>query len=295
MGLLGAHLTVGQPDIECNWVLTIGCQATPIEKIHLTPVMTFDCHDNMWNDTELSPGPLPLWWQISDRLRRAIEHGEFKAGDVLPSEAQLNEAFGVSRTTARAALDRLEQEGLILRRAGKGSVVLDPKVEQPLSRLSSFAEDMRQRGLSASYATYRVAMDVAPSEVASALNIEEGRKAVHITRLLKADGLPMGMSHSWINPDILGSAAVPNATDLDNRSLYDWLETNLAARIVAGTEMIEAAVTDPRLSQQLDVPLGSAVLVARRRSHGQDQRPIEYAVVYYRADRYRFTIDLVRE
>ncbi len=257
--------------------------------------MTYDCHDNMWNETELVSGPLPLWWQIADRLRRAIEHGEFKPGEVLPSEAQLNEAFGVSRTTARAALDRLEQEGLIFRKAGKGSVVLDPKIEQPLSRLSSFAEDMRQRGLSASYTTYSVAMDPAPSDVAHGLGIEEGRLALHITRLLKADGLPMGMSHSWINPEVLGGSQPPQPSDLDNRSLYDWLETNYAARIVGGTETIEAAVTDRRLSQQLDIPLGSAVLVARRRSHGADQRLIEYALVSYRADRYRFTIDLVRQ
>jgi GntR family transcriptional regulator len=249
----------------------------------------------MWNETELTSGPLPLWWQISDRLRRAIEHGEFKAGEVLPSETQLNEVFGVSRTTARAALDRLEQEGLIIRKAGKGSVVLDPKVEQPLSRLSSFAEDMRQRGLGASYTTYGVEMDPAPADVAQALAIEEGRTALHITRLLKADGQPMGMSHSWISPEILGAVDAPQPADLDNRSLYDWLETNLSARIIAGSETIEAAITDPRLSRQLDVPRGSAVLVARRRSHGVDRRPIEYAVVYYRADRYRFTIDLVRQ
>jgi GntR family transcriptional regulator len=258
-------------------------------------VMTINCHDNMWNETELTSGPLPLWWQISDRLRRAIEHGEFKAGDVLPSETQLNEVFGVSRTTARAALDRLEQEGLIIRKAGKGSVVLDPKVEQPLSRLSSFAEDMRQRGLGASYTTYGVGMDPAPTDVAQGLAIEDGRPALHITRLLKADGQPMGMSHSWINPEVLGAVAAPQPADLDNRSLYDWLETNLSARIIGGSETIEAAITDPRLSRQLDVPRGSAVLVARRRSHGVDRRPIEYAIVYYRADRYRFTIDLVRQ
>jgi GntR family transcriptional regulator len=249
----------------------------------------------MWNETELVSGPLPLWWQIADRLRRAIEHGEFKAGEVLPSEAQLNDVFGVSRTTARAALDRLEQEGLIFRKAGKGSVVLDAKVEQPLSRLSSFAEDMRQRGLSASYTTYSVAIDPTPAEVAHALSVEEGRPALHITRLLKAEGLPMGMSHSWISPDILGGVPAPKPSELDERSLYDWLETSLAARIVGGTETIEAAVTDRRLSQQLDIPLGSAVLVARRRSHGADRRPIEYALVSYRADRYRFTIDLVRQ
>src|ERR1700753_2612069 len=106
-----------------------------------------------WDRDELVAGPLPLWWQIADRLRTAIQGGQFKPGEALPSEARRNGAFGVSRTTARAALDRLEQEGLITRRSGKGSVVLAPRVEQPLNRLSSFAEDMAQRGLTASYAT----------------------------------------------------------------------------------------------------------------------------------------------
>ncbi|MDE1991994.1 MAG: GntR family transcriptional regulator [Rhizobiaceae bacterium] len=249
----------------------------------------------MWNETELTSGPLPLWWQIADRLRRAIEHGEFKAGDALPSETQLNEAFGVSRTTARAALDKLEQEGLIFRKAGRGSVVLDPKVEQPLSRLSSFAEDMRQRGLSASYHTYGIAAEAAPSDVAQAFDIAEGTPVLHIIRLLKADGLPMGMSHSWLHPDVLGNKTPPQQADLNSRSLYDWLETNCGARIVGGSETIEAAVTDRRLSQQLEIPLGSAVLVARRISRGTNRQPIEYAVISYRADRYRFTIDLVRQ
>lgn len=248
----------------------------------------------MWNDTELTSGPLPLWWQIADRLRRSIEHGEFKAGDVLPSEALLNETFGVSRTTARAALDRLEQEGLILRKAGRGSVVLDPKVEQPLSRLSSFAEDMRQRGLSASYQTFGISLAPISGEAAKEIGVEAGAPALHIERVLKADGLPMAVSDAWIHPAVIGNARLPSPAEFDNRSLYDWLETTFGARIVGGSETIEAAIADRRMAKHLEIPVGSAMLVARRRSVGTGKSPIEYVVVSYRADRYRFTIDLVR-
>ena len=91
-----------------------------------------------WNDNELAQGPLPLWFQIADRLRLSISSGEFKPGDILPSETEINAAFKVSRTTARASLDRLRQEGLISRKAGRGSIVLRTKVEQPINELSSF-------------------------------------------------------------------------------------------------------------------------------------------------------------
>jgi GntR family transcriptional regulator len=66
-----------------------------------------------WKSASLSPGPVPMWFQIADQLRTALERQEFAPGDKLPSEADLNEIFGVSRSTARAALDKLEAEGRI--------------------------------------------------------------------------------------------------------------------------------------------------------------------------------------
>src|SRR6476646_10603696 len=102
-----------------------------------------------WNNHDLSPGSVPLWRQIADRLRDSIAMGEFKPGDVLPSESMINAAFNVSRATARASLERLRQEGLIRRQSGRGSFVLPPRVEQPVNELASFSEDMRRRGLRA--------------------------------------------------------------------------------------------------------------------------------------------------
>lgn len=247
-----------------------------------------------WNRGELVAGPLPLWWQIADRLRRAIGRGEFRPGDIVPSEAELNAVFGVSRTTARAALSRLTQEGLISRRQGIGSIVLEPRVEQPLTRLSGFADDMRQRGLTASYKTFAVRQTRPAAIVAAALGLGEDHEAIHITRLLIADDQPMGLAESWLAPAVLRGVAPPAPADLDEHSLYSWLEDNCGARIVGGTQTIEAASASRTLSEQLGIEAGAPVLVARRRAHGLKLEPIEYVMISYRADRYRFTIDLER-
>ena len=76
-----------------------------------------------WDDEDLQRGPIPLWFQIKERLREAIQRGEFAPGDALPPESALNRRFGISRTTARAALDSLEHDGLVSRRSGHGSIV----------------------------------------------------------------------------------------------------------------------------------------------------------------------------
>lgn len=249
-----------------------------------------------WDQQALVAGTQPLWWQIAERLRREIEFGGFKQGDVLPSEAALNQVFGVSRTTARAALDKLEQEGLISRRAGKGSIVLPPQVIQPLSQMSSFAEDMRRRGFIASYKTLSARMVTPPAEAAAALGLGLGEheKAYAISRLLNADNQPMALSYSWLKPGLFDLHAPPGSDKLDRQSLYDWLEQHCDCRITGAQETIGAALVSSELARRLKVAKGSASLVARRLSHDAEQQPVEYAVVHYRADRYAFAIDLVR-
>ncbi len=247
-----------------------------------------------WDQQALVTGSQPLWWQIAERLRREIEFGGFKQGDILPSEAALNQVFGVSRTTARTALDKLEQEGLISRRAGKGSVVLPPQVIQPLSQMSSFGEDMRRRGFTASYKTLSARMVTPPAEAATALGLAENEKAYAISRLLNADDQPMALSYSWLKPGLFDLHTPPGSDRLDRESLYVWLEQHCDCRITGAQETIGAALIGSELARRLKVAKGSACLVARRLSHDEENQPVEYAVVHYRADRYAFAIDLVR-
>ncbi len=245
-----------------------------------------------WNEGDLSPDAAPLWRQIAERLRRSIAAGEFKPGDVLPSETEINAAFQVSRATARASLEGLRHEGLISRQSGRGSIVLAPKVEQPVNELASFSEDMRRRGLAPSYSTFSAADDCPGAEAAEALGLRDGAAAFHIRRLLLADDEPIGMSESWLAPWVLAAGRQPTPGELDAGSLYEWLARLCGQKIAGAKEYVEAALADASMARRLEVAAGSALLVARRRSHAADGRPIEYATMHYRADRYRFIIEL---
>lgn len=247
-----------------------------------------------WDSEDLQQGPVPLWFQVSERLRAAIDRAEFVPGDALPSESALNRRFGISRTTARAALDQLEHDGLVSRRSGHGSIVLTPKVDQPLNLLASFAEDMKARGLVPGYRTISVRSVRAPAEVADALELSRGTRLVAIDRMLLADGRPLAATEVWLSPEMVPPRDRPAIEQLDRDSLYQWLESTTGHRIALGEEYIEADVADEELAARLEIDPGQPVLVARRCSRLADRRPIEYVVATYRADRYRFRVELAR-
>jgi GntR family transcriptional regulator len=246
-----------------------------------------------WDDNDLDDGPVPRWYQISERLRVALEKGEFVRGDALPSETALTKRFGVSRTTARSALDNLESAGLIERRSGRGSIVLPPKVDQPLNLLTSFGEDMRARGLRPGYRDVRTAVHRAGAEVAAALGVEPHTAVLRVDRIHLADDDPIALSSSYLAP----AAVPPDVTIAEgvlSGSLYAWLEREHGARIAGGSEVIESEVADAATAAALAVPVGAPLLVARRTARDATGAPIEYAVRHYRADRYRYRIELGR-
>ena len=253
--------------------------------------MTFVRYNAMWNKPLQESSPLPLWFQIAERLRQALAEGVFVAGDALPSEAVLNETFGISRATSRAALDSLEQEGLIIRKSGKGSIVLSPRVEQPANEMFGFSDDMRRRGLLPSYETLYAGRVRASAEVAEALGIRVNSSIYQSRRLLKADDQPIGIALSWLSPPLLKGVSPPTAEDLSKGSLYAWLQEECGAKVAGARETIEAAIVSDDMAGELQVAPGSAVLVVRRRSDAANGAPIEYAVLHFRADRYRLHLE----
>ena len=160
-----------------------------------------------WQQSLDADGPTPLWFQIAKRLRNAIETGVFGPGDTLPSEAQLNRQFGVSRATSRSALNDLEARGYIVRRSGRGSIVLRKRVDQPAEKMSGFSEDMRRRGLQPSYRLLKVGREPATASVAEALEVRRGAKVFMSHRVLLADGEPIGHALSWLAPGCSGGIA----------------------------------------------------------------------------------------
>lgn len=257
------------------------------------------CHDvisfvMMWHEKILAGGTAPMWLQIAERLRCAIEDGTFKPGVILPGEAELNRRFGVSRTTSRAALDHLEAAGLIQRKSGRGSIVIEPRVERPLNRLSSFSEDMHVRGLKPSYNTMSLQLTIAGAVIAAELNIAPNSPVLEIDRTLLADNSPMATSLTYLVPRVFERSGLPTVADLDGGSLYVWLNESAGIALTGGHERIEGAIADAETASRLGLKQPAAMLVCHRTSWSAANEPVEYVILKYRADRYSFHVGLAR-
>jgi GntR family transcriptional regulator len=245
-----------------------------------------------WYETHLVEGPLPLWSQIADRLRDDIRNGTFKPGDLLPGETEINQRFGVSRSTSRAALDHLKTEGLIKRRSGQGSIVIEPRVDRSLGRLSSFSEDMRLRGLTPGYRTRSIRRVAADPVVAAELKLKPGAEVLAIDRVMLADGRPIATALTWLRPQVFANAAPPTTADLDHGSLYAWLRQS-GVMLSGGSERIEAALADPATARILQVKPPVAVIICHRTAWLAGGQPVEYVILHYLADRYSLHVKLM--
>jgi GntR family transcriptional regulator len=230
--------------------------------------------------------PVPKYYQLREILLDLIER-ELHVDAPVPSERELAARYGLSRMTARQAIEHLVSEGRLYRVQGKGTFVARPKIDMPL-RLTSFSEDMRARGMVPGSRDLGRRRALATGPLARELGVEQGT-AVHVVeRLRLADGVPMALERSHIPahlaPDLLDRS-------LEGRSLYALLATEYGLALDRGDQVIEAGIADSGDAELLALAPGSAVLLLQRRSWA-GQVAVEYVVSTYRADRYQLRASL---
>ncbi|HEV2086826.1 MAG TPA: GntR family transcriptional regulator [Cryptosporangiaceae bacterium] len=224
--------------------------------------------------------PVPKYFQLREILLDQIER-ELEVDMPIPSERELAQRHGLSRMTARQALDHLVAEGRLYRVPGKGTFVARPKIEMPL-RLASFTEDMRARGHEPGARDLARRAVAAPVTVARQLGVEPQTPLHVVERLRVADGIPMAIERSH-----LPAALTPGLLDEAlTGSLYAVLQDRYGLVLDAGEQVIEAGIADSGDAGLLELPAGSAVLLLQRTSYAAG-RAVEYAVSTYRADRYQ--------
>lgn len=226
---------------------------------------------------------LPFYHQIYEILRNRILQGDLQPGDMLPPESELIEHYQVSRITVRQALDALVKDGLIYRQRGRGSFVAPPKIEQGLTRIISFTEDMRQRGYQSETKVLVSKLVPAPQEIAEKLLVGPGEELTCLERLRLADGVPLSVEISYLVhrycPGILqhNYARTP---------LREALERDYGIRLARARQVIRAVPARRGLAHKLSVPANAALLFIERVSYSQDDTPVEFLRVYHRGDRY---------
>jgi GntR family transcriptional regulator len=226
--------------------------------------------------------------ETRERVLDLVE--SLNVGEAIPSERQLAGDLGVSRLTVRAALDDLVREGYLLRRRGAGTFVAEPKVSKGMG-ISSFSEDMRQRGLTPGSRTLELQVVPAGARLGRILHVSPAEPVVVAKRLRLADGEPMAIELLHVREALLPGLS---AVDLEQDSFYDLLAGRYGIEIVGGEQTVEPTVTDEEESETLGVPLHSPALLFERVTRSPTGEIVEFTVSIYRGDRYRIVSELGR-
>jgi len=240
---------------------------------------------NELREARAEPGP--LFEAVGAALKREIASGRFAGLDVLPGERELSELLMVSRTTLRRAIAGLVEEGVLFHRHGAGTFVRRkaPHVEQALSRLTSFTEDMRSRGLAASSREIERGVFLPTPEEAMMLGGSPRESVFRLERLRLADGVPMAMERA-----VVPTRFLPDPSRVGD-SLYAALESE-GWRPVRALQRLRAVVVGAAEAALLEVPEGSAALDIHRIAYLADGRCVEYTRSFYRSDTYDFVAEL---
>lgn len=228
--------------------------------------------------------PTPKYSQLRRILVELIE-GELGFDQMLPSEREISERYGVARMTVRQAVDQLVAEGRVYKVPAKGAFVARPRLVMPLA-LTSFTQDMLDRGLrpgSVEIARHEVAADAG---VALRLGLALGEPVHVLERLRLADGEPIAVERSHLvarrTPGLLEEP-------LEGRSLYALLERRYGLVVDGGEQTISACTVGVEDASWLQVPDGTSALQFQRDSLAGGA-PLEHVVSTYRGDRYQLRV-----
>lgn len=243
--------------------------------------------------TERQPDRSPLWIQIADDL--AERYSDADAGTKLPSESELRKEFGVSRVTLRQGLRHLKATGVISSSPGigwfvstdsaeEGPVRRPVPVSEPAGRLLSFSEMARTRGFTPDSIVLERSVRPASLDESEGMGIVAGTELLVLRRLRRLDQIAIAIDQS-----LIPVARLPRwvSVDFAKASLHDVLRAAGAAPVHVETE-IEAAVADDHASRWLDIAVNAPLLVVRQAFFDSDGRVVEWGVISYRADRYRY-------
>jgi GntR family transcriptional regulator len=233
----------------------------------------------------------PLYAQVTNALRHQLKAETWKPGAQLPTEPALGDRFGVSSITIRRALATLEDEGLLVRRQGRGTFAAERHelVVKPY-RLSSLTDDFEQRGWSSTSRMVRHELILPTAEIANLLGIGEEAEVVLISRIRLADGEPLAIQTAWLPSDLFpGLAAVET---LDKESLYAVLARRYSTAPTRAHETLQASTSDEAESTALAICEGDPIFRVQRVTREKSERVIEVVQSAIRGDRYTLAIDL---
>jgi GntR family transcriptional regulator len=238
----------------------------------------------------LELGPIPLHHQVYLDLKAALDQGEWRPEQRLPTERDLAARYGCSLITIRRALGELVREGRLERTRGRGTFVLHPRIDRDFAGHLSFAEEMQTRGLDPETRLIGSRPESAGEAVAAALDIELGSPTLYLERLRLADSQPLLLEQVHLPAERFPGLL---ASDLEHGSLYDLLTEGYGVRVAKAREVLEPVLLRTREARLLGLKRGSPALLIEGIATSADGRPVEFGRTFVRGDRTRYYVERV--
>jgi GntR family transcriptional regulator len=237
--------------------------------------------------------PMPLYFQLARLLTGEINVGRWRAGDRLPSEAEICDAYGVSRATVRQALLRLENEGLIQRLKGRGTFIADARHRSWLVQSSEgfFHDELGRFGLDVTSRILRAELAPLPQWASQALMLDEGSQGAVLERLRFIAGQAALHVTDYLLPRYEHAAL--SLRDR-NGSLYDRLREEAGVWVHGGRRIIEASCASSRVAKLLEVGPRTPLLLIESVSWNARLEPFHCYQVWLRTDRLAIEIEVAR-
>ncbi|SAL24260.1 GntR family transcriptional regulator [Caballeronia sordidicola] len=237
-----------------------------------------------------SPTFSPLYQQIKALITQGLESGEWKPGEIIPSEVELAARYKVSQGTVRKAIDELSADNLLVRRQGKGTFVAthnEDRVQFRFLRLLPEDGDVHPH-VSRLLECRRLR---APAEIARQLDLKPSDPVVCIKRLLQFDGETTVFDEIWLPGAVFRGLTAERLADYKG-PLYAMFETEFGTRMIRASEKIRAVGADVAVAQLLGVSEGSPLLSVERVSYTYGDRPVEVRRGWYVTNGYYYQNDL---
>jgi len=233
--------------------------------------------------------PIPLYFQFKNILLDMMKEGKLQPGDMIPTEFELCDIFGISRTTVRQALTELVNENKFYRVKGRGTFVAQDKINQDfIKRIESFKAEMERKGYTPSTKLLEFEVIEAPIEVAVALNLPVNTDVISLKRLRSADKEPIVITHTYLPYSTCKSVL---DYDMNSHSLYKILAKNINTKINKVVRYIEAVIPTKEDCELLQITKTTAIQIFHYIGYNKFETPVEYTISRYRGDKNVFTIE----
>ncbi|WP_120170465.1 GntR family transcriptional regulator [Thermohalobacter berrensis] len=228
----------------------------------------------------------PLYRQIAYKIKEQIKNGNYSYGEAIPSENKLAKQYNVSRVTVRQAIDTLVKEGLLYKIQGSGTYVKEAKIEHNIYTVQGFTEEMKKLNKEPVNEILEFKMGEPEENVRKILKIDEGEKTFFVKRLRYVDDIPVVLENTYLPVKLFPDLSY----EVMLSSKYEYIEKAKNLRIKESYQEIIPLLPDDNLKKMLKLKDNMPILKVVLWSTLDNNIVFEYTELYFRSDKYKFTI-----